>query len=35
MTDAVAELVLEDNRLQALGLSIAEAGAAAVPGWCG
>lgn len=26
MTDAVAELVLEDNRLQALGLSIAEAG---------
>jgi len=26
MTDAVAELVLEDNRLQALGLSIAEKG---------
>ncbi len=26
MTDAVAALVLEDNRLQALGLSIAEAG---------
>tara|TARA_R110000782_G_scaffold78293_3_gene156014 strand:- start:220835 stop:225499 length:4665 start_codon:yes stop_codon:yes gene_type:complete len=26
MTDAVADLVLEDNRLQALGLSIAEAG---------
>nr|WP_227711266.1 NAD-glutamate dehydrogenase domain-containing protein [Novosphingobium ovatum] len=32
MTDAVADLVLEDNRLQALGLSIAESGgAAAVP----
>jgi glutamate dehydrogenase len=29
MTDAVAEIVLEDNRLQALGLSIAEAGGAA------
>ncbi|MEJ7927417.1 NAD-glutamate dehydrogenase domain-containing protein [Sphingobium sp. AN641] len=29
MTDAVAELVLEDNRLQALGLSIAQAGGAA------
>ncbi|MEJ7933829.1 NAD-glutamate dehydrogenase domain-containing protein [Sphingobium sp. AN558] len=29
MTDAVAELVLEDNRLQALGLSIAETGGAA------
>ena len=29
MTDAVAQLVLEDNRLQALGLSIAEAGGAA------
>ncbi|MGE4323479.1 MAG: NAD-glutamate dehydrogenase domain-containing protein, partial [Sphingobium sp.] len=29
MTDAVADLVLEDNRLQALGLSIAEAGGAA------
>lgn len=28
MTDAVAHLVLEDNRLQALGLSIAEAGGA-------
>jgi glutamate dehydrogenase len=28
MTDAVADLVLEDNRLQALGLSIAEAGGA-------
>jgi glutamate dehydrogenase len=28
MTDAVAELVLEDNRLQALGLSIAESGGA-------
>ena len=28
MTDAVAALVLEDNRLQALGLSIAEAGGA-------
>jgi glutamate dehydrogenase len=28
MTDAVAEIVLEDNRLQALGLSIAEAGGA-------
>ncbi|WP_022683000.1 NAD-glutamate dehydrogenase [Sphingobium bisphenolivorans] len=26
MTDAVADIVLEDNRLQALGLSIAEAG---------
>jgi len=26
MTDAVSDLVLEDNRLQALGLSIAEAG---------
>ncbi len=34
MTDNVAELVLEDNRLQALGLSIAEmGGAAAVPGY--
>ncbi|MET0371320.1 MAG: NAD-glutamate dehydrogenase domain-containing protein [Sphingobium sp.] len=29
MTDAVAEIVLEDNRLQALGLSIAERGGAA------
>ncbi len=29
MTDAVSGLVLEDNRLQALGLSIAEAGGAA------
>jgi glutamate dehydrogenase len=29
MTDSVAALVLEDNRLQALGLSIAEAGGAA------
>ncbi|BAV66063.1 NAD-glutamate dehydrogenase [Sphingobium cloacae] len=29
MTDAVADLVLEDNRLQALGLSIAESGGAA------
>ncbi|MBO9498213.1 MAG: NAD-glutamate dehydrogenase [Novosphingobium sp.] len=29
MTDEVAALVLEDNRLQALGLSIAEAGGAA------
>ncbi|MEO8722349.1 MAG: NAD-glutamate dehydrogenase domain-containing protein [Sphingobium sp.] len=29
MTDAVAHLVLEDNRLQALGLSIAQAGGAA------
>ncbi len=29
MTDSVAHLVLEDNRLQALGLSIAEAGGAA------
>ncbi|MCE7795491.1 NAD-glutamate dehydrogenase [Sphingobium sufflavum] len=29
MTDSVARLVLEDNRLQALGLSIAEAGGAA------
>jgi glutamate dehydrogenase len=28
MTDAVADLVLEDNRLQALGLSIAQAGGA-------
>jgi glutamate dehydrogenase len=28
MTDEVAEIVLEDNRLQALGLSIAEAGGA-------
>ncbi|MET0239192.1 MAG: NAD-glutamate dehydrogenase domain-containing protein [Sphingobium sp.] len=28
MTDSVAHLVLEDNRLQALGLSIAEAGGA-------
>lgn len=34
MTDDVATLVLEDNRLQALGLSIAESGgAAAVPGY--
>jgi glutamate dehydrogenase len=33
MTDAVAALVLEDNRLQALGLSIAESGGAeAMPG---
>jgi glutamate dehydrogenase len=33
MTDEVAELVLEDNRLQSLALSIAEAGGAlAVPG---
>jgi glutamate dehydrogenase len=29
MTDAVSDLVLEDNRLQALGLSIAETGGAA------
>ncbi|WP_419723152.1 NAD-glutamate dehydrogenase [Sphingobium aromaticiconvertens] len=29
MTDAVGDLVLEDNRLQALGLSIAETGGAA------
>lgn len=29
MTDEVAEIVLEDNRLQALGLSIAESGGAA------
>ncbi|QGP77711.1 NAD-glutamate dehydrogenase [Sphingobium sp. CAP-1] len=29
MTDAVGDLVLEDNRLQALGLSIAQAGGAA------
>ena len=34
MTDAVADLVLEDNRLQALGLSIAESGGVkAVPGY--
>ena len=34
MTDDVAALVLEDNRLQALGLSIAEAGgAAAMPAY--
>ncbi|MBB6124636.1 NAD-glutamate dehydrogenase [Sphingobium subterraneum] len=34
MTDDVAHLVLEDNRLQALGLSIAEsAGAAGLPGY--
>ncbi|WP_408590068.1 NAD-glutamate dehydrogenase [Novosphingobium sp.] len=34
MTDEVAALVLEDNRLQALALSIAEhGGAAAVPAW--
>ncbi len=34
MTDDVAALVLEDNRLQALALSIAEAsGAAAMPSW--
>lgn len=34
MTDAVADLVLEDNRLQALGLSIAEAGGVkALPGY--
>jgi len=34
MTDAVSELVLEDNRLQSLALSIAEAGGAlAVPGY--
>ena len=33
MTDEVAELVLEDNRLQSLALSIAEAGGAqALPG---
>src|SRR4029450_3828241 len=33
MTDEVSELVLEDNRLQSLALSIAEAGGAqAVPG---
>ena len=33
MTDEVAELVLEDNRLQSLALSIAESGGAyAVPG---
>ena len=33
MTDEVAELVLEDNRLQILALSIAEAGGAqALPG---
>ncbi|MFM5907916.1 MAG: NAD-glutamate dehydrogenase domain-containing protein, partial [Novosphingobium sp.] len=32
MTDAVAHLVLEDNRLQALGLSIAEAGGTAATG---
>jgi glutamate dehydrogenase len=33
MTDAVAEIVLEDNRLQSLALSIAEAGGAqALPG---
>jgi glutamate dehydrogenase len=33
MTDAVAALVLEDNRLQALGLSIAQSGGAdAMPG---
>lgn len=34
MTDDVAHLVLEDNRLQALALSIAErGGAAAMPAW--
>jgi glutamate dehydrogenase len=34
MTNAVAELVLEDNRLQSLALSIAEAGGAkALPGY--
>jgi glutamate dehydrogenase len=34
MTDEVSELVLEDNRLQSLALSIAEAGGAhAVPGY--
>lgn len=34
MTDEVAHLVLEDNRLQALALSIAErGGAAAMPAW--
>ncbi|HQS70110.1 MAG: glutamate dehydrogenase [Novosphingobium sp. 28-62-57] len=34
MTDDVAHLVLEDNRLQALALSIAEGGgAAAMPSW--
>jgi glutamate dehydrogenase len=34
MTDAVSDLVLEDNRLQSLALSIAEAGGAqAVPGY--
>ncbi|CAM4277743.1 glutamate dehydrogenase [Novosphingobium lubricantis] len=34
MTDDVAHLVLEDNRLQALALSIAECGgAAAMPAW--
>ena len=32
MTDDVAHLVLEDNRLQALGLSIAEAGGAGATG---
>ena len=33
MTDEVAEMVLEDNRLQALALSIAESGGvAALPG---
>ena len=34
MTDEVSELVLEDNRLQSLALSIAEAGGAqALPGY--
>jgi glutamate dehydrogenase len=34
MTDSVAALVLEDNRLQALALSVAEArGPAAMPAW--
>ena len=33
MTDDVAHIVLEDNRLQTLGLSLAEhGGAAALPG---
>ena len=34
MTDEVAELVLEDNRLQSLALSIAESrGSAGIPGF--
>src|SRR3546814_2256449 len=34
MTDSVAAIVLEDNRLQALGLSIAQAGgASALPSY--